>query len=108
VDVAKGDKGLLAVGKRVGAAVTIDSDGQFDMSRFLPWAAIAFGFLFLLTGAVRKWHNGSGHGSWFVDAAWSVLWPVYTIGKIAFVFLLIYAAYHYLVEKPRNPGRPKP
>jgi hypothetical protein len=89
-------------GYRLAARTTAGGQSRLDPGKLLPWVAIAFGGLFLLTGAVRNWHRGAGEGSWIVEAIWHSVWFIYTIAKVAFIAFLIWLAWRYFTDERRG------
>ncbi len=45
--------------------------------------------LFLLVGAVHRWHHGSGENSVAVDIIWRVVWVTYQVCKIWLIVVVV-------------------
>ena len=76
-----------------------DSRSTVEWQSRLAGIAIATAILFVLMGAVAKWHNGGGRTSAFVDILWSLVWVAYSLAKIVLVCVVIVTLYHYFSQR---------
>jgi hypothetical protein len=63
------------------------------------WLVACVACLFVLVGAIYKWHTASGHDSAIVDALWRVVWIGYTFAKVTLIALLLIAAFRYFSKR---------
>ncbi len=59
------------------------------------WLLLAVVALFLLVGAVHRWHHGGGENSVAVDIVWRVVWITYQVFKVWLIVVVVMIIYRW-------------
>jgi hypothetical protein len=63
-----------------------------SLAVFLLFAVV---LLFLLMGAVTRWHHGAGQDSVAVDIIWRVVWITYQVFKVWLIVVAVMLLYRW-------------